>query len=41
MIINLKGLPRPPHQVRGPRNDYFIIAFTIILRIKPGPGLFF
>ena len=23
------GLPRPPHPVRGPRNDYFSKSFTI------------
>jgi hypothetical protein len=22
--------PRPPHQVRGPRNDYFLKSFTIV-----------
>ena len=32
MIINLMGLPRPPHQVRGPRNDNLV--GLILLRIS-------
>ena len=27
---NLMGLLRPPHQVRGPRNDNLSMAFAVI-----------